>query len=79
MNLDPQVIIDDPVWIEMWAVLADVKYFSDIEPRQHVLPYWKGRPLDTMEVPDSTCSEQLLDAGGRMIHSFAVDMNWMNS
>lgn len=44
MNLDPQVLIDDPVWIEMWAVLADVKYFSDIEPRQHVLPYWKGRP-----------------------------------
>jgi len=44
LNIDPQILIDDPVWIELWSTLEDVEYFSDIEPRQHVRPPWKGRP-----------------------------------
>ena len=43
MNIDPHILIDDPVWIELWTTLADVEFFSDIEPRQHVKPPWKNR------------------------------------
>jgi len=44
LNIDSQIIIDDPVWIELWTTLADVEYFSDIEPRGYLSPrsiFWK--------------------------------------
>ena len=45
MNIDSQIIIDDPVWIELWSTLTDVEYFSEKHVREYLPPrcaFWKS-------------------------------------